>query len=112
MYELYEVDKDGKEKVKYVGRTRQNINERLTQHEKSDPNKKGLETRIAEQDGKRLTGLTYSEGRGLESVVYEKRIKQEGKLLNRIKPIDLSELGKETKKGMKAAEYLKKLRNF
>ncbi|WP_230986612.1 RHS repeat-associated core domain-containing protein [Cohnella fermenti] len=108
VYELY----DDEGKVKYIGRTRQDIRYRLSQHELNDSVKRGLNIRVARIEGKPLTNLSYSEGRGLESKLYEMMLDKEGKLLNRIKPLDLSEIDKGTKKGLKALEYLKKATAF
>lgn len=94
--------------VKYVGRTRQNLLDRLKQHERTDTLKNGLRIRAVEFEGKTLEGLTHAEARGLEHLVY-KKYKDLGKnLLNKINPLDLS-----TKvKAGKAARYLEAASEF
>ncbi|WP_162178048.1 hypothetical protein, partial [Ruminiclostridium cellobioparum] len=86
VYELY--DDDG---VKYVGRTRQSIEARQKQHWKADSNKNGLRIRAAEFEGKTLKGLSHSEARGLEHLVFESHGGFNNKnLLNKIKPLDIN----------------------
>ena len=104
VYELY--DKSGN--VKYVGRTRQQLEVRKRQHWNSDSEKYGLNIRVAELDGKFLENLNYAQARGLEHEVFEKyggvaAIKS-GKLLNKIRPLNLK---KKT-----ASEFIEKALRF
>lgn len=98
VYELY--DDDG---VKYVGRTRQNIEARQKQHWRADDNKKGLKIREAEFEGKTLKGLSHSEARGIEHLVFENHGGFNNKnLLNKIKPLDIN----NPKVAKKASSYI------
>ena len=100
VYEL--VDDAGN--VKYVGRTRQEIKVRQKQHWKADPLKNGLRIQVAEFEGKTLTGLSHSEARGLEHLVFESYGGFNNKnLLNKIRPLDLD----NPKVAKKATEYIK-----
>lgn len=92
VYELY--DDEG---VKYVGRTRQDIEVRKKQHWYTDSNKEGLKIRPAELNGKTLERLSYSEARGLEQLVFESHGGFDNKdLLNKVRPLNIK----------KASEYL------
>ena len=105
VYEL--VDDAGN--VKYVGRTRQEIKVRQKQHWKADPSKNGLRIQVAEFEGKTLTGLSHSEARGLEHLVFESYGGINNKnLLNKIRPLNVD----NPKVAKKASEYIKDAWNF
>ncbi|MFC6549102.1 RHS repeat-associated core domain-containing protein [Cohnella cellulosilytica] len=107
-YSVYEmVDDEGK--VRYVGRTRQDINKREKQHQRSDPNKKNLRIKYAStEDGRALKGLMYEQARGLEQMIYEQHIKNGNKLLNKIRPLDIG----NPKRADKVKKYLEAARKF
>lgn len=76
---------------------------------KTDSNKVGLEIRPASYEGKTLEGLSYSESRGFEHLVYEKYGgKNNKKLLNKIKPLDVD----NPKVKIKASKYIDDALNF
>lgn len=105
VYELY----DDAGNVKYVGRTRQSIEARQKQHWKADSLKNGLDIRPAEFEGKTLTGLSHSEARGLEHLVFESHGGFNNKnLLNKIKPLDID----NPKVAKKAIGYIEDALNF
>ena len=70
-YTIYEmVDANGI--VRYIGRTRQELAVRETQHHRSDPKNKGkLTIQKAERNGCVLENLHYEEARGLEQIVFD-----------------------------------------
>jgi hypothetical protein len=105
---LYRYDFDSRnllnenDKVKYVGRTRQDLKVREKQHQRSDIDKKNLHIKEASLNGKPLIGLNYSESRGLEQMVYENHKNNGNKLLNKIRPLDID----NPKKAGKVKKYL------
>jgi hypothetical protein len=113
VYELF----DDTGKVRYVGRTRQDIYTRQSQHwntietlpdgTKTKP-KYGLNIRVATHNGKELQGLLHSEARGLEHLVYQKWIDAGVVLLNKIRALNLE----NPKIAIKVATYLERAALF